>query len=426
MGVPSDAVIVVGGGLSGLVAAVQLGRLDARVVLFDDADEIGGRARTQRRKGFCLNFGPHRLYERGAAVAGLRQLGVRLDAAPRGPNGGFAIWRGTKHTLPVGYCSLLTTDLFGLTAKLEAARFLAGIPALPVSALHDVALGEWLGTQVHDPRVLEFVLALVRFTTYANDPERQSAAAAVEQLALSLAGPVLYIHQGWGTLVAALRAAAVVAGATIMSGRRVTAVNVDRRRAVSVTLADGDVVECRAVVGATGPSRARALFGAGVLPTGSAPPVCVAALDLALQRLPVKRAIFALGVDDPVSLSVDSAIVCVAPGAGAVLHVAKYLMPGPSDAAGDEAQLERTLDLLQPGWRDLVVYRRFLPRVVVSHTLVTADGGGIAGRPDGRVQDLDNVFLAGDWIGPTGQLADASVSSGIRAAHAVQRWFTAA
>jgi hypothetical protein len=113
--------------------------------------------------------------------------------------------------------------------------------------------------------------------------------------------------------------------------------------------------------------------------------------------------------------------VCVAPRAGAVLHVAKYLMPGACDASDDEAQLEQTVDLLQPGWRNLVVYRRFLPKVVVSHALVTADGGGIAGRPDGRVHHLDNVFLAGDWIGPTGQLADASVSSGIRAAHAVQR-----
>jgi phytoene dehydrogenase-like protein len=426
VGVPSDAVIIVGGGLSGLAAAVQLGRLAARVVLFDDAVEIGGRARTQCRKGFHLNFGPHRLYERGAAVAGLRQLGVPIDSAPRGPNGGFAIWRGTKHTLPVGYCSLLTTDLFGLAAKLEAARFLSAIPAVRVSLLHDVALAEWLGTQVHDPRVFEFVLALVRFTTYVNDPERLSAAAAVEQLALSLAGPVLYIHKGWGTLVAALRAAAVAAGARIVSGRRVIAVNAERRRAVSVTLAGGEVVDCRAVVGAIGPNRARALFGCGVMPTGSAPPVCVAALDLALKRLPVKRAVFALGVDVPVSFSADSAFVSVAPRVGAVVHVAKYLRPGACDAAADEAQLERTVDLLQPGWRDLVLYRRFLPSVVVSHALATADGGGIAGRPDGRVQDLDNVFLAGDWIGPTGQLADASVSSGIRAAHAVHCRFTAA
>jgi len=426
MGAASDAVIIVGGGLSGLTAAVQLGRMRARVVLIDDGDDVGGRARTLCREGFHLNFGPHRLYARGAAVAGLRALGIRVDSAARGPNGGFAIWRQTKHTLPVGYCSLMTTDLFGLAAKCEAARFLAAIPTVQVSALHHVSLRQWLRTQVHDPRVIEFVLALVRFTTYANDPDRLSAAAAVEQLALS-AGPVLYIHQGWGTLVDSLRNAAVASGATIVSGRRVTAVNVEGRRAVSVTLADGEVIQGRAVIGATGPTRAGALFARGVTPIRSAPPICIAVLDIALRRLPMKRAVFALGVDVPVSFSADSAIVRVAPQSGAVVHAAKYLMPEPCDASDDEALLERTLDLVQPGWRNLVVYRRFLPRVVVSHALITADDGGIAGRPDGRVPDLDNVFLAGDWIGPVGQLADASVSSGIRAAaRAVQCVLTAA
>jgi uncharacterized protein with NAD-binding domain and iron-sulfur cluster len=56
--------------------------------------------------------------------------------------------------------------------------------------------------------------------------------------------------------------------------------------------------------------------------------------------------------------------------------------------------------------------------VVVSHALVTAQSGGFAGRPRVRVPGLDNVFLAGDWIGSTGQLADASVASGIEAARA--------
>jgi hypothetical protein len=31
------------------------------------------------------------------------------------------------------------------------------------------------------------------------------------------------------------------------------------------------------------------------------------------------------------------------------------------------------------------------------------------------------VFLAGDWIGPTGQLADACVATGIKAARRVAR-----
>jgi predicted NAD/FAD-dependent oxidoreductase len=36
------------------------------------------------------------------------------------------------------------------------------------------------------------------------------------------------------------------------------------------------------------------------------------------------------------------------------------------------------------------------------------------------VPALRNVFLAGDWVGPVGQLADAAVASGIAAARSVE------
>src|SRR5215470_7754640 len=223
------AVVDGGGGLSGLTAAVQLGRMRVPTVLFDDADEIGGRARTDCREGFHMNVGPHRLYERGAAVSGLRALGVSLDSAPRGPSGGFAIWRGEKHTLPVGYCSLLTTGLIGLSAKREIARLLAAVPAVDVSMLQRVPIAEWLRTEVRDPRVVELILAMVRFTTYSDEPDQQSAAAALAQLTLSLTGSVLYVHRGWASLVGALRTAAASNGATIVTRRRVVSLNVAPR-----------------------------------------------------------------------------------------------------------------------------------------------------------------------------------------------------
>jgi hypothetical protein len=138
---------------------------------------------------------------------------------------------------------------------------------------------------------------------------------------------------------------------------------------------------------------------------------------VALHRLPVRRAVFALGIDEPVYLCADSAIVDLAPGSGAVVHVARYLGASLSGTSEDERALERLMDITQPGWRDLVVYRRYLPRVVVSNALVTAADGGMAGRPSGRVTGLENVFLAGDWVGPTGQLADAAIASGLRAAN---------
>jgi phytoene dehydrogenase-like protein len=418
---PSDVVVIVGGGLAGLAAAAKLGRARVRAVLFNDAADFGGRARTEHRAGFHLNLGPHRLYERGAAVAGLRQLDVAIDSAARGPNGGLAICGGVKHTLPVGCFSLLTTGLLGLSAKREVAKFLAEVPSLEVSALQRVPVREWLGTRVRDPRVLQFALALIRFTTYCDEPDRLSAAAAVDQLKLSLMGSVLYVHQGWGTLVAALQESAVSNGSALVTDRAVAAVNVEGGRAASVTLSDGATVPCGAVIVATGPCQANRLLGGNMPQMPSISPVSIAALDVALVRLPSKRTIFAVGIDDPVSFSADSEIARVAPGAGAVVHVAKYLRDGTQGPADDERHLEATLDLLQPGWRELVVHRRFLGTVVVSHALVSARTGGFAGRPDGGIPDIDNVFLAGDWVGPTGQLADASVASGIRAARAVER-----
>jgi hypothetical protein len=102
--------------------------------------------------------------------------------------------------------------------------------------------------------------------------------------------------------------------------------------------------------------------------------------------------------------------------------MAKYLRAGTDGSPSDERDLERALDLLQPGWRSGVAFRRFLPAVVVSHALVAAESGGFSGRPPGDLPALRNVFLAGDWIGPVGQLADASVASGIAAARSVERF----
>jgi hypothetical protein len=135
--------------------------------------------------------------------------------------------------------------------------------------------------------------------------------------------------------------------------------------------------------------------------------------------------VFAIAIDEPWFLTADSTIARVAPGAGAVVHLAKCLPTGVTGSPTDEQQLERAMDLVQPGWRRMVVYRRFLPAVVVSHAIVAADSGGFAGRPSVAVPGMTNVFLAGDWIGAIGQLADACVSSAIEAARHAARMVSA-
>jgi len=413
-------VVIVGGGLSGLAAAVRLGHSRIPAVLFDESSEVGGRARTQCCHGFHLNYGLHRLFERGAAVTSLRALGISIDGAPRGPNGGIAVWRGQRFTLPVGFCSLLTTGLFGPQAKRDVGRLLASIPAVEIAALDRVSFGEWLRIRVDDPDVKQLVCAFVRSATYSNEPDRLSASAALDQLRLSMKGAVLHLHEGWGALVARLRQAAESSGITIARGR-VMALDADSGQATGVTLEDDSRVAVRAVVIATGPRAAQHVLGDVARVDHSAAPVRVAALDVALGRLPQPRTVFAVGIDEPWTFSADSSIARVAPRGGAIVHIAKSLEPGCAGTPADEQQLEHALDLLQPGWRGAVVYRRFLPTVVVSNALVSAETGGFAGRLDGRVPALRNVFLAGDWIGPIGQLADASVASGIAAARSIER-----
>jgi len=117
---------------------------------------------------------------------------------------------------------------------------------------------------------------------------------------------------------------------------------------------------------------------------------------------------------------VHSASARLTAGSGAVIHVAKYLPVGvASDPKADERQLEGVLDLLQPGWRTVLVARRFLPQLVVSHAFVSAASGGLPARPGPVVPGVRGLYVAGDWVGGEGLLADASVASAAEAARRV-------
>ena len=91
-------VVVVGGGLAGLAAALYLSRGGLRVTLHEKSRHLGGRARTRTIERFRFNLGPHALYCAGEAAAVLRDLGVRVDGnRPR--RGAYAV---RSFSLPLG------------------------------------------------------------------------------------------------------------------------------------------------------------------------------------------------------------------------------------------------------------------------------------------------------------------------------------
>jgi hypothetical protein len=62
---------------------------------------------------------------------------------------------------------------------------------------------------------------------------------------------------------------------------------------------------------------------------------------------------------------------------------------------------------------DLVSAELFIESV---GALPTAVSGGFAGRPGPREPRIDGFYVAGDWVGPEGFLADASLASARTAA----------
>jgi phytoene dehydrogenase-like protein len=384
---------------------------------------LGGRALTQVKEGFSFNVGPHALYRSGAGMRVLAELGIRPQGAPPQPSGGYAVLDGVKHAFPAGFLSLVSTGLLSLPGKLEAAKVLSRLGSLDPAPWQSRTVDEWLASITRRDDVRRLLGAVMRLATYGNAPDRMSGGAALDQMQHALAENVLYLDGGWQQLVTALRDAALAAGVAIESGVRVTGVEQSPGGAVlAVLLSDGTRLPCAAVIAATAPDEAAALASGDTRTvldrwTHDSTPVRAACLDLALDALPAPRSTFGLGIDAPLYFSVHSAVANLTPGHGALVHVAKYLDPAIApDATRDLAGLERFTDLLQPGWRDHVVHRRFLPHVTVSHALVTARGGGLAGRPGPAVDGAPGLYVAGDWVGGEGMLADASFASARRAA----------
>jgi hypothetical protein len=77
-----------------------------------------------------------------------------------------------------------------------------------------------------------------------------------------------------------------------------------------------------------------------------------------------------------------------------------------------------------PDWRSAGTAIDQLQLSMGRGAVVTAESGGFAGRTGGRVSGTRNIFLEGDWIGPNGQLADASVASGVAAARRAAQLFS--
>jgi phytoene dehydrogenase-like protein len=414
-------VAVVGGGLGGLAAAALLARSGLRSVVLERASRLGGRAATDESGGFSFNQGAHALYRGGAAARVLRDLGVHWTGGSP-PRSGLAVLGRETYALPMALGSMISTGLLGWSAKTEGMRLFGRLRSADSRALDEVTLQSWLAGEARDATLRATFEALVRVSTYANAPGLISAGAVIDQLRLAQGAGVDYLDGGWQTLVAGAEKAARAAGALVRKGADVSCAS-PVEGGWRVHPKDADPITARALVLATGPRAACSIVASEALASWASRsvPLRAACLDVALGRLPDESATFALGVDRPLYFSVHSRSARLAPTGAALVSTMKYLSPAePPDAARDEAELEAWLDQLQPGWRDVLVERRWLPGMIACNAAPAANLRGVRGRPGPVVPDAPGVFVAGDWVGPEGMLVDAALASVERAADSVR------
>jgi phytoene dehydrogenase-like protein len=425
----SKSIVIVGGGMAGLAASIYLARAGKSVTIFERRRFLGGRAVTHLRHGYRFNLGPHAVYRAGAASTVYRELGIPvLGGVPK--TRPLGLYGSKRSVLPSGVLSLLATRHLGAKGKAEAAAFMLRLRRLDATRYDSMTVREWLDANIGDPRFRDIVQTFIRVATYAASDE-QSARAAIEQLKVARRG-VIYVDEGWQKIVDSLHSNAVTAGVNFVSSAHVVRVDHDgavraielgeleldeKNDTISLALPDvtalgerGTRIPADTVLLAIEPEAVSGLVGEGLtLPDFE--PVTAATLDVALSRLPQPKKTLAFGVDRPLYFSVHSRWAQLTPRGGALLHSAKYRKPG-SDVS--EAELESLIDEMQPGWRDVVVHRRYLPSMTVSNALVKP---GMR-RPDVRTP-IRGLYLAGDWVGSQGLLSDAALASARDAAKAI-------
>ncbi|HMC39658.1 MAG TPA: FAD-dependent oxidoreductase [Acidimicrobiales bacterium] len=396
-------VIVIGAGLAGLSAGATAAAGGADTVVLD-THPAGGRARTVAKGPYVFNMGAHALYLGGPGTKVLRSLGIEPDGAPS-PFPRYKLLKdGGLHLMPSGPASIMRTKAMGAAAKAQFARLMGLLPAIRAHKLGGVTVDDWIADHNLRPDAEAVVRALIRLSTYTADTTEASADAVIRQLQIGARPGVVYLHGGWAQLIEGL-----ARKVQVRTGYQATAVEPGARD-VTVHTKDG-VLHARRVVLAPGsPTATRALLPEDPGWSDLGRPVTAACLDLGVTRVPDPG--YALSADEPLLAVTMSPPARQAPPGRAVVAALRY---GATEADADRLSLDGHVARIGVRASDIEA-SRFLARMVVAASTPRASEGGLAGRP--RVTDSGqaNVYIAGDWVGPEGLLADASIASGHEAA----------
>ncbi|HRD97039.1 MAG TPA: protoporphyrinogen oxidase [Rubrivivax sp.] len=184
--------VVVGAGLSGLVAAHRAQRAGLQVQVIEAGGRAGGVIGSAQRDGFLFERGPNSAMDTSPLIGELiEELGLQaqLRWASAASDKRYVVRGGRLIPLPLSPGAFFATPLFSISAKL-------GLLAEPFKGPSDPALEESIATFVRRRLGSEFLdYAIDPFVSgiYAGDPEQISVKAAFPKLHA--------LEQRWGSLI---------------------------------------------------------------------------------------------------------------------------------------------------------------------------------------------------------------------------------
>ncbi|GLX17626.1 hydroxysqualene dehydroxylase HpnE [Streptomyces lavendulae] len=442
MSASDQRAVVIGGGLAGVTAALELADAGLRVTLLEGRPRLGGLAFSFKRGDLTVDNGQH-VYLRcctayrwfldrvdGAALAPLQD---RLDvpvldvAHPRGPRLG----RLRRSALPVPLhlaASLATYPHLSLAERASVGRAALALrrldPADP--ALDGLDFGTWLARYGQSPRTVAALWDLVGIATLnatAGDSSLGLAAMVFKTGLLSENGAA---DIGWarvplGDLHDTLaRKALDAVGVRTELRTRVTAVTRTEDGGWRVDT-EGESLDAGTVVLAVPQREAHALLPAGaladpdkLLDIGTAP---ILNVHVVYDRKVLKQPFFA-ALGTPVQWVFDRT------DASGLTDGGQYLALSQSVAQDDidepvsvlRAKYLPELERLLPAARGAKVRDFFVTR---ERTATFAPSPGVGRLRPGPRTDTPGLYLAGAWTA-TGWPAtmESAVRSGLGAAHA--------
>ncbi|SMO67848.1 phytoene desaturase family protein [Melghirimyces algeriensis] len=413
--------VIIGGGISGLATSVYLAKAGCSVILLEKSHRVGGRAMTVKKNGTSFNLGAHALFKGGEGFAILRELGVPFQGKSPDTSQSVAIWKNQTIPMPSGLSSLFSTKLLSWQGKWELSRLMLSLNRNDFSSIGPISLREWAETEITDPMVRHLFYALCRTATYARNLDHLLASVVLRQVQRSLKDGVLYVDGGWQSLIEGLREQAVAAGVIIHTRENVVKIEHDGK-VQNIFLDGGEKLEAPFLIVTTGwEDTSRMVKNARHTSLWKwkeqARPVFAACLDLGLKRLPNPQHCVAIGLDQPVFFTNASLRTEMRENEAIVVHLIHYLGDEPGEPKANARQLEQTMDLLHPGWRNEVVARQFLPNMVVTQDAPTTDRE----HPGPSVPEIKGLYIAGDGAGHGEMLVDAALASAKRAALAIIR-----